>query len=355
MSLDQEQQRRRINDSAHDERDYGVAQHALDADTGNRDHWQSPERLKHIGHSLAHESIAVQIEYQESLRFDQGRYQLRVPLVVAPRFSPPPRPVLAQFTAGSLGLVRSDPVPDRDRLAAPVVRPEWGKINPVSLTVNLDAGFPLRDITSDSHKLSIVRNGRTAASVGLAEGDVPSDRDFTFSFTPAASTAPVASLLKEHEHRHLQLFGLAPERIVFLARRRFAPNVAADGGALEAELLDGIVQLLGRQIGMLQRGRRQPDEAFRIRLAPFRDALVMQLVVHSPFGSRLNRAWGLALRKRFCRKFNFELQAAATEDCIVLSLTTAHSFELAEVARYLNSSSVEDVLIQAMLDAPMMT
>jgi ATP-dependent helicase Lhr and Lhr-like helicase len=79
----------------------------------------------------------------------------------------------------------------------------------------------------------------------------------------------------------------------------------------------------------------------------------MQLVVHSPFGSRINRAWGLALRKRFCRKFNFELQAAATEDNIVLSLTTAHSFELEEVARYLNSASVRTVLIQAMLDAPM--
>jgi ATP-dependent Lhr-like helicase len=79
----------------------------------------------------------------------------------------------------------------------------------------------------------------------------------------------------------------------------------------------------------------------------------MQLVVHSPYGSRLNRAWGLALRKRFCRKFNFELQAAATEDNIVLSLTTAHSFELEEVARYLNSASVRTVLIQAMLDSPM--
>ena len=64
----------------------------------------------------------------------------------------------------------------------------------------------------------------------------------------------------------------------------------------------------------------------------FDEAGGMQLVVHSPFGSRINRAWGLALRKRFCRKFNFELQAAATEDCIVLSLTTAHSFELTEVA-----------------------
>ena len=85
----------------------------------------------------------------------------------------------------------------------------------------------------------------------------------------------------------------------------------------------------------------------------FDEAGGMQLVVHSPFGSRINRAWGLALRKRFCRKFNFELQAAATEDCIVLSLTTAHSFDLTEVARYLHSASVREVLIQAMLDAPM--
>ena len=69
----------------------------------------------------------------------------------------------------------------------------------------------------------------------------------------------------------------------------------------------------------------------------FDEAGGMQLVIHSPFGSRINRAWGLALRKRFCRRFNFELQAAATEDNIVLSLTTTHSFELAEVARYLHS------------------
>jgi ATP-dependent helicase Lhr and Lhr-like helicase len=79
----------------------------------------------------------------------------------------------------------------------------------------------------------------------------------------------------------------------------------------------------------------------------------MQLVIHSPYGSRINRAWGLALRKRFCRKFNFELQAAATEDNIVLSLTTAHSFELSEVARYLHSATVRPLLVQAMLDAPM--
>jgi ATP-dependent Lhr-like helicase len=78
-----------------------------------------------------------------------------------------------------------------------------------------------------------------------------------------------------------------------------------------------------------------------------------QLVIHSPYGSRVNRAWGLALRKRFCRKFNFELQAAATEDAIVLSLTSAHSFPLAEVAGYLNAQAVRQLLTQALLDAPM--
>jgi ATP-dependent Lhr-like helicase len=79
----------------------------------------------------------------------------------------------------------------------------------------------------------------------------------------------------------------------------------------------------------------------------------MQLVLHAPFGSRINRAWGLALRKRFCVRFNFELQAAATEDAIVLSLSTSHSFALEDVARYLNSRTVREVLVQATLDAPM--
>ena len=87
----------------------------------------------------------------------------------------------------------------------------------------------------------------------------------------------------------------------------------------------------------------------------FDEAGGMQLIVHSPYGSRINRAWGLALRKRFCRKFNFELQAAATEDNIVISLTQAHSFALEEVARYLHSNSVRTVLTQALLDSPMFT
>lgn len=85
----------------------------------------------------------------------------------------------------------------------------------------------------------------------------------------------------------------------------------------------------------------------------FDEAGAMHLVIHSPFGSRLNRAWGLALRKRFCRKFNFELQAAATEDSIILSLGAMHSFPLEEVYFYLHPTNVRDVLTQALLDSPM--
>ncbi|MFN2531387.1 MAG: DEAD/DEAH box helicase [Pyrinomonadaceae bacterium] len=85
----------------------------------------------------------------------------------------------------------------------------------------------------------------------------------------------------------------------------------------------------------------------------FDDSGSMQLVLHAPFGSRLNRAWGLALRKRFCRKFNFELQAAATEDAIVLSLGPTHSFPLEDVFHYLNSRTVRQLLCQALLAAPM--
>ena len=79
----------------------------------------------------------------------------------------------------------------------------------------------------------------------------------------------------------------------------------------------------------------------------------MHVVIHSPFGSRLNRGWGLALRKCFCKSFNFELQAAANEDSIVISLGSVHSFPLEEVFKYLQSTTVREVLIQAMLDAPM--
>ena len=100
-------------------------------------------------------------------------------------------------------------------------------------------------------------------------------------------------------------------------------------------------------LGVLPSARRIVFERF------FDEVGDTHLVIHSPHGSRINRAWGLALRKRMCRKFNFELQASALEDSIVLSLGPSHSFPLDEVQRYLKSASARDVLVQALLDAPM--
>ncbi|HET7792539.1 MAG TPA: DEAD/DEAH box helicase, partial [Rhizobacter sp.] len=120
--------------------------------------------------------------------------------------------------------------------------------------------------------------------------------------------------------------------------------------ALEADAARQLVDYFARTLqalGALPTQQRIVMERF------FDESGGMQLVIHSPFGSRLNRAWGLALRKRFCRQFNFELQAAATEDAIQLALSTAHSFPLDEVARYLHSNTALDVLVQALLDAPL--
>ncbi len=119
---------------------------------------------------------------------------------------------------------------------------------------------------------------------------------------------------------------------------------------LDEEAARQIVDYLGKalaSLGVLPTQGRIVLERF------FDESGGTQLVIHSPFGSRLNRAWGLALRKRFCRQFNFELQAAATEDAIILSLSTSHSFPLIEVSRYLHSASAQDVLVQALLDAPL--
>lgn len=85
----------------------------------------------------------------------------------------------------------------------------------------------------------------------------------------------------------------------------------------------------------------------------FDEAGDQHLVIHSPYGIRINRAWGLGLRKRFCRQFNFELQAAALEDSIVISLGATHSFPLEEATRYVNAGNIRHTVTQAMLAVPM--
>ena len=104
-----------------------------------------------------------------------------------------------------------------------------------------------------------------------------------------------------------------------------------------------------RVLGSVPTSRRIVAERF------FDESGGMQLVLHAPLGGRINRAWGLALRKRFCRTFDFELQASATDDGINLSLGPQHSFPLEDVFRFLRSQKVEEALVQAVLASPLFT
>ncbi len=115
----------------------------------------------------------------------------------------------------------------------------------------------------------------------------------------------------------------------------------------------GADQLLAYVTGGVQILGGVPTQNCIIAERFFDEAGGMQLVVHAPFGGRLNRAWGLALRKRFCLNFDFELQAAATDDGLVLSLGEQHSFPLETIFQFLQPKTVRDVLIQATLATPL--
>ena len=162
--------------------------------------------------------------------------------------------------------------------------------------------------------------------------------------------------------------GEAPGRTVELShevsRVRQETATASDRDAATA------VAFLTEQCGLDHRGAEQALEYVRAGRAAlgalpthetvvaerfFDEAGGMQLVLHAPFGARINRAWGLALRKRFCRTFNFELQAAATDNGIVISLGEQHAFPLEIIFGFLNTQTVEHVLTQALLDTPMFT
>jgi ATP-dependent Lhr-like helicase len=157
--------------------------------------------------------------------------------------------------------------------------------------------------------------------------------------------------------------GEAPARSDELSRavsdlRQAIASAESDRRAIEWTMSEtGMTEPAAEQaVAYLTEARRilgvMPTQATLVLERFFDESGGMQLVLHAPFGSRINKAWGLALRKRFCRQFNFELQASATDDAVLLSLGPQHSFPLADVFRYLSPATVGDVLIQALLDAP---
>lgn len=168
--------------------------------------------------------------------------------------------------------------------------------------------------------------------------------------------------------------GEAPSRTAELSsevaeiRQEIAARVSSSGTAVSHQ--QSAISWLKQECALDQRGAEQAVAYVTTGIAmlgtvPTQDTIIaerffdesggMQLVLHAPFGGRINRAWGLALRKRFCVTFDFELQAAATDNGLVISLGEKHSFPLESVFGYLHSKSVREVLIQAVLLAPMFT
>jgi Ca-activated chloride channel family protein len=146
-----------------------------------------------------HETVVVQIEYQEPVRQSGNEFSLRVPLVVAPRYIPAPIVQTVDFggTQG-WGRVANDPVPDRDRITPPVLDPRQNApLNPVAITIRLQPGFPLGEVKSHHHAVNIETPEDGVRVIKLAEGAVPADRDFELTWKPAESAVPSVGLFRE--------------------------------------------------------------------------------------------------------------------------------------------------------------
>jgi Ca-activated chloride channel family protein len=146
------------------------------------------------------ESVLVQIEYQEPVHQSGDAFSLRIPLVVAPRYNPAPvvQTVALDERGQGWGEIK-DPVPDRTRIEPPVLDPRKNpQINPVAITVRLQAGFPLGEVKSAHHKVAIEQPAADTRIIRLADNVVPADRDFELTWTPAAASAPSVGLFREH-------------------------------------------------------------------------------------------------------------------------------------------------------------
>jgi Ca-activated chloride channel homolog len=145
------------------------------------------------------ETVVVQIEYQETIKQSGGTYSLRLPLVVAPRYNPAPILQSVEFNkdGSGFGATVNDPVPDRDRIEPPVLDPRKSDpVNPVTISVQLKAGFTLAEVKSHHHAVDIQSTDEMSRSIKLAATDVPADKDFELTWT-AKGTAPQVGLFKE--------------------------------------------------------------------------------------------------------------------------------------------------------------
>lgn len=209
----------------------------------------------------------------------------------------------------------------------------------------LDEDFAVESLAGDvfllgTHSWRIKRVAAGRVFVEDAQGAPPSI-PFWLGEAPGRS-AELSQAVSEIRERILELAPRREEAMAFLE----AESALDEAGARQA--IDYVIAGADA-LGALPTQSRVVAERF------FDEGGGMQLVLHAPFGSRVNRAWGLALRKRFCRTFNFELQAAATDNGLLISLTEGHAFPLELVFEFLKPQTLEHVLTQALLDTPMFT
>jgi Ca-activated chloride channel family protein len=149
------------------------------------------------------ESVVVQIEYQDVARLTDGVFSLRFPMVVGPRYNPEPDMLQVVDLDPRTGFAANDPVPDRERISPPVMHPDAEPANggmrlPVSITVNLEAGFALSAVTSPYHDIDVdFGDDRDSAVVQLADGAVPADRDFALEWRADEGAGPTAAAFTE--------------------------------------------------------------------------------------------------------------------------------------------------------------
>ncbi len=143
------------------------------------------------------ETVVVQIEYQSGVRQSNDAFSFRFPMVVAPRYNPQPIVQTVDLDSRS-GYAVSDPVPDRQKIEPPVLDPrENAKVNPVTLTVNLKAGFPIGEVTSAFHEIDTVTTDQLSRKITLKAGSVPADRDFELGWKAVEGKSPYAGLFRE--------------------------------------------------------------------------------------------------------------------------------------------------------------
>ena len=142
-------------------------------------------------------AIRIEIEYQQTVRYDTGQFSLRFPMVVGPRYTPG-EPVSGPST-GTGWAPDTDQVPDASRITPPVEHPSHGPLNPVSLTVELDPGAPLARLTASYHAIQTTPLTDGRYRVELSQGPMPADRDFELVWWPNVEATPIATLFTERK------------------------------------------------------------------------------------------------------------------------------------------------------------